>query len=41
MPLVEGWGPGFCGLRGFKRIFGGLAATIFDEKRIDPAFGGA
>jgi hypothetical protein len=31
-PLVEGWVPGFGGLCGLKRIFGGLAATFFDKK---------
>jgi hypothetical protein len=39
-PLVEGWGPGLCGLRGLKRIFGGLAATFSDKKRIESASGG-
>jgi hypothetical protein len=31
-PLVGGWGPGFSGLCGLKRIFGGLAATFSDKK---------
>jgi hypothetical protein len=35
-PLVAGWGPGFCGLRGFKRIFGGLPATFSDKNGFLP-----